>query len=70
LTYHIFREHPEKLIATYHGLLYQIDEWNLYQSDDNKFEGKIIGVDQFGRLVIEDRGAVLKEYDIKEIRFL
>lgn len=63
-------ERPQELEDNYLNLLYQKGEWHQYQTKDKKFHGKINGVDQFGRLILENQNGKIHVFDIKEIRFL
>lgn len=60
----------EKLRKNYLSRLYQIDEWCLYQDNSEPFEGKIIGIDAQGYLLIENRSGETTPYDLKEVKFL
>lgn len=63
-------ETPQLLIDAYHELLYQKDEWHMYESQKQQFKGKIKGVDQFGQLIVETEQGASRIFDIKNIRFL
>lgn len=45
------------------------DEWHRYSSNGEAFNGRIIGVDQLGRLIVETTSGQ-KAFDIKDISFL
>jgi len=64
------QQHPTSFIQTYHHLLYQLNQWQAFQVRGETFQGKILGVNQFGHLVLEHQGRGISEYDIKEIKFL
>lgn len=68
--YSLLSEQPDILIESYHENLYRKDEWHLYLVNGQEIEGKIRGVDQFGRLILENRQGGKKEFDIKEIAFV
>jgi len=68
--YRILQNHPQKVKYDYHYLLYQLEEWKSYQTNLGTMEGKITGVDEFGRLALLDRSEQVHTFDIKEIRFL
>ncbi|HZK93874.1 MAG TPA: biotin--[acetyl-CoA-carboxylase] ligase [Prolixibacteraceae bacterium] len=53
----------------YIEMLYQLGNWSLYSDENGDFEGKIIGVDQIGRLMIEMRDGNIKKYHFKEVVF-
>jgi BirA family biotin operon repressor/biotin-[acetyl-CoA-carboxylase] ligase len=54
----------------YINLLYQKDIWALYESNGRKFEGKILGVDEYGLLIIQTREGEMRKFDYKEVAFL
>lgn len=58
----------DKLKKDYYQKMYKFNEWSSF-FDKEEFEGKIIGIDEIGRLLI-DRKNGLKAFDIKEVRFL
>jgi len=68
--YQWITETPQLLIDTYHNLLYQKDEWHMYESQGKQFSGRIKGVDQFGQLIIENKQKRVDVYDVKDIQFL
>jgi hypothetical protein len=41
-----------------------------YEADGKFFQARIIGVNAFGKLVMQDIKGVRSEYDFKEIKFL
>ena len=46
-----------------------MDEWHRYSSGEEEFNGRIIGVDQLGRLVVQTSDRQ-RAFDIKDISFL
>jgi BirA family biotin operon repressor/biotin-[acetyl-CoA-carboxylase] ligase len=50
--------------------LYRVNQYSRFKAKDNVFNGKIIGVSEFGYLQIETKEKNLKEFDFKEIQFL
>ncbi len=54
----------------YFSNLYRINKYFRYKDKDGIFEGKIIGISEFGYLQIETKEKIIKEYDFKEIQFL
>lgn len=50
--------------------LYKLNTWSLYRTNDQNFEGRIIGVKPDGRLIIETDGGKLKLFEFGEISFL
>ena len=53
----------------YISMLYQQDSWSPYTDENGDFEGKILGVDQIGRLMIETRNGEVNKYQFKEVIF-
>jgi BirA family biotin operon repressor/biotin-[acetyl-CoA-carboxylase] ligase len=53
----------------YHERLFRRAQWALYEAANEKFEGKIIGVNEQGLLEIEKEFTV-ESYDLKEISFI
>jgi len=53
----------------YAQMLYQLDDWSIYKDENDEFEGRIIGVDQSARLMIETRSGKINKYNFKEVVF-
>lgn len=68
--YQLIKKSPQKIIKLYHQKLYQLGEWAKYQIKNEIQEAKILGVDEFGRLEIENRRGVVSQFDLKEIKFV
>jgi BirA family biotin operon repressor/biotin-[acetyl-CoA-carboxylase] ligase len=64
------RKNPEKLIKNYHQSLYQLNTWDYYKVKDEPIKGRIIGVDQFGRLGLEQENSEISYFDLKEVKFI
>jgi BirA family transcriptional regulator, biotin operon repressor / biotin---[acetyl-CoA-carboxylase] ligase len=60
--------HLKLLKDEYFGKMYRFNEWHIF-NDGSDFYGKIIGVDEWGRIQIEKADGV-KLYDIKEVKFI
>ena len=60
----------QKIDKEYENSLYQRNSWAAYSAEDNKFEGKIRGVDEYGLLIMETRENRLLKFDYKEVTFL
>jgi BirA family biotin operon repressor/biotin-[acetyl-CoA-carboxylase] ligase len=60
----------ENIDADYLQRLYQIGEWHYYSSNNQLFEGKIVGSSPFGKLQILIKSGDVKEFDLKEIKFV
>ena len=57
------------LSKQYLNLLWLKNQLSLFEDENGIFEGKIIGTDDFGRLIVE-QNSIPKTYDLKEIKFL
>lgn len=68
--YRLFQGKSEKLILDYHQLLYQKDEYCNYKIAKGIIIGRIIGVDEYGRLLLAEKGEEAIAYDLKEVKFL
>ncbi len=53
----------------YTEMLYQLNCWSSYSDENGDFEGRILGVDQIGRLIIETRAGKVNKYHFKEVVF-
>lgn len=60
---------PIELHKRYLAKLYQFEEKKFYKDATGVFEGKICGVEQSGRLLVEKENQIVS-YDLKEISFL
>lgn len=61
----------EQLCEEYHALLYHLDEWHTYSlADGTLFDGRILGVEPSGRLIVESRSGKTASYAFREIEFV
>ncbi len=60
----------EGIDTAYLQQLYQLEEWCSYISTDLLFEGKIVGVSISGKLQVQIKSGAVKEFDMKEIKFV
>lgn len=60
----------EKLKSDYLDCLFRLDEWSFYESQGERFAGRISGVSDEGRLRVERESGEVREYDFKEIVFV
>jgi len=68
--YHQLRKGEFGLIdGDYINLLYQLGSWSPYSDEKGDYEGRILGVDQIGRLMIETRAGKINKYQFKEVIF-
>jgi BirA family transcriptional regulator, biotin operon repressor / biotin---[acetyl-CoA-carboxylase] ligase len=59
----------EGMRAEYTSLLYRFNEWHSYKSCEGVCTGRVKGVTDEGRLIIEDHEGRMAEYGFKEIEF-
>jgi len=60
----------KKINETYERRLFRMNEWAPYRDGEEEFEGKITGVDEIGRLVIEKRDGTKQQFHLKEVEFM
>lgn len=60
----------ESIDSAYLQHLYQLNEWHNYTSENQLFEGKIIGISAIGKLQVQLKTNEINEFDLKEIRFV
>lgn len=60
----------ESIDTEYLQRLYQLNEWKNYSSSNEIFEGRIINVSKDGKLKIELKSKIIREFSLKEIKFI
>ena len=60
----------QKINETYENRLFRVNNWAAYRAGEHVFEGKITGVDEIGRLVIEKRDGTKQQFHLKEVEFI
>jgi BirA family transcriptional regulator, biotin operon repressor / biotin---[acetyl-CoA-carboxylase] ligase len=69
--YSLLREGQEDEIdQEFISVLYRLNEKHLYKSEDEIFEGEIIGVNEIGQLQIRKKNGEVLEFHFKEVEFL
>lgn len=68
--YELLKKNPQKILKQYHKKLFKLNEWSKFKIVDHIIEAKITGVDEFGRLRLENRRGVVSLHDLKEISFI
>jgi len=59
----------ESLVSEYHENLYRREVWASFKNEDGQiWEGRIKGVDESGRLIIEDRKNDINHFNFREVR--
>ncbi len=54
----------------YTSMLFRLGIWSFYSDKNGNFDGKLLGVDQIGRLRIENKLGKINTYQFKEVVFL
>lgn len=60
----------DKIQKDYHSRLFRLNEMSWYQNSEEQFKAKIIGVSDYGQLVLENQSGKTLEYNFKEVEFL
>lgn len=60
----------EIIDTAYLRQLYQLNEWHFYNSENQLFEGKIIGLSILGKLQMQIKSGDVREFELKEITFV
>ena len=61
----------EHMLSEYHDHLYRSGVWSNFSNDEGEiWEGKIKGVDESGRLQIENRKGEIRCFSFREVRFV
>ncbi len=60
----------DKIDSTYFDMLYRKSAWHIYKKDKTTFEAKIIGIGQYGQLILQKRDESVHEYYFKEVEFV
>lgn len=56
--------------AMYLSQLFRFGAWEKYSKEGIRFEAKIVGIGEFGQLLLEDRNGVISENMFKEVEFV
>jgi BirA family biotin operon repressor/biotin-[acetyl-CoA-carboxylase] ligase len=60
----------ESIKCDYVSRLFRINEWSLFKDDEEQFTGRILTVNDEGKLIIESKEGKKKEYSFKEVEFI
>ncbi|MCF8336168.1 MAG: biotin--[acetyl-CoA-carboxylase] ligase [Bacteroidales bacterium] len=60
----------DKIRKDYHEKLFRLNEMSWYQNGAEKFKAKIIGVSDYGQLILENQSGKTLEYNFKEVEFV
>jgi BirA family biotin operon repressor/biotin-[acetyl-CoA-carboxylase] ligase len=61
--------HLDELHSEYHDKMYLINQPGIFHAENKKFEGKIIGINQDGRLRIKTSDKI-REFQFKEVQYV
>jgi len=68
--YHLIAGESEMIRNDYKSRLYRINEWSGFRDKDGTFKGRILSVNEYGMLIIEQGGGIIKEFAFKEVDFI
>ncbi len=60
----------KELESDYLASLYWMNEEHTFLDEDGEFTGKIVGISEFGQLLVEDEDKDIRTFNFKEISFL
>lgn len=60
----------EQLEADYLESMYWMNEKHEFEDEDGDFSGQIIGISEFGQLLIKDKDKETRTYNFKEVSFI
>lgn len=60
----------DEVNLTYFEHLYRKELWQTYSKQRDLFEGKIVGIGEFGQLQLEKRNGAIEEFMFKEVEFV
>ncbi len=64
------QERLDTIIEAYYSKLMWLNKWHKFQSDGKRFNGKIKGIDNYGRLMIELEHNIRQTFNLKEVEFI
>lgn len=60
----------DKIRKDYHGKLFRLNKMSWYHNSEEQFKAKIIGVSDYGQLILENQSGKTLEYNFKEVEFV
>lgn len=69
-TFELDMHNYELIDQNYYNRLYLFEEWSLFRSVHGVFEGKILGVEKDGHLIVTGRDGKIHKFAFKEISYL
>jgi BirA family biotin operon repressor/biotin-[acetyl-CoA-carboxylase] ligase len=64
------KKNMDRIHRDYHNNLYRLNEYHEFIKDDEKFRARIIGVSDYGQLVLESEHGKTMEFNFKEVQFV
>ena len=64
------RGQVDKINRDYHNRLFRLNSMAWYKTTDDTFRGKIVGVSDYGQLILENEAGKTLEFNFKEVEFL
>ncbi len=61
---------PQQLEQDYLDALYWMNETHEFEDEDGDFSGQIVGISEFGQLLIKDEENEVRTYNFKEVSFI
>jgi BirA family biotin operon repressor/biotin-[acetyl-CoA-carboxylase] ligase len=58
-----------KIDQDYLSVLFRMNEWHDFKTEDSAFSGEIIGVNEIGQLLIKNAEGKILEFHFKEVEF-
>jgi len=60
----------DKINREYHTRLFRLNQMSWYESQGKPFRAKIVGVSDYGQLILENQAGKTLEYNFKEVEFM
>lgn len=60
----------DRINRDYHQHLFRLNTMSWYQSEGRSFRAKIVGVSDYGQLILENESGKTLEYNFKEVEFM
>jgi len=68
--FQVLNKGGKELEADYLKSMYWMNEEHAFEDEDGDFNGKIVGISEFGQLQIEDDENEIRTYNFKEVSFI
>jgi BirA family transcriptional regulator, biotin operon repressor / biotin---[acetyl-CoA-carboxylase] ligase len=66
----LLAEQYNEIDTAYFKTLFRVNEWALFSKQGESFEARIIGIGEFGQLILENRSGTISKYMFKEMEFI